>query len=263
MQQSAGENINSSSTTSLDDKSKLKISPHTSLELEPLTNTPVELPPNVLPPPQDDFEGDLRTRAIDKVSERNRIVLEILETEKAYVKNLRILNDLYFQPLRSNPGCIELVHVKTIFSNIEVIKLFNEKLLADIGGRLATWNAMQKIADIFIQMIPFLQVYTIYINNFDSAISTVSQQKKKNKQFATFLDTCKNNPEAMKHDIEALLIMPVQRIPRYVLLLQALVKHTDKSHDDFADLTVAVEFMSKFANNIIERSSLSKVTSIL
>ncbi len=43
--------------------------------------------------------------------------------------------------------------------------------------------------------------------------------------------------------LEALLIMPVQRVPRYILLLQDMLKYTSESHDDHESLKQALAFI--------------------
>ena len=47
--------------------------------------------------------------------------------------------------------------------------------------------------------------------------------------------------------------MPVQRIPRYRLLLQELFEHTPHSHPDYPCLKMALDEVSKRADEINER----------
>jgi len=44
-------------------------------------------------------------------------------------------------------------------------------------------------------------------------------------------------------DLSALLIMPIQRLPRYELLLSELVKNTSENHSDFASLSEALKYI--------------------
>src|SRR5690606_21047936 len=57
------------------------------------------------------------------------------------------------------------------------------------------------------------------------------------------------------------LIMPVQRIPRYNLLLKELIKHTHESHKDFKNLQKALEgtiSISEFMNSKMEEENNRK-----
>lgn len=46
------------------------------------------------------------------------------------------------------------------------------------------------------------------------------------------------------------LILPVQRLPRYVLLLRDLLKFTPEEHTDFENLSKAVDKMSSVADYV-------------
>ena len=44
--------------------------------------------------------------------------------------------------------------------------------------------------------------------------------------------------------------MPVQRIPRYILLLTSLAGKTDKSHPDYANITAALEKIRSITDSV-------------
>ena len=44
--------------------------------------------------------------------------------------------------------------------------------------------------------------------------------------------------------LDSFLIEPVQRIPRYCLLLSELLKYTDKSHADYENLVYSLKVVS-------------------
>jgi FYVE/RhoGEF/PH domain-containing protein 5/6 len=57
-------------------------------------------------------------------------------------------------------------------------------------------------------------------------------------------------PESMGRDVRSLLIMPVQRIPRYNLLLQELLKGTAEDHPAYPSLIDALDIMKKVAEHV-------------
>eukprot|EP01118_Nematostelium_gracile_P013603 TRINITY_DN5162_c0_g1_i1.p1 TRINITY_DN5162_c0_g1~~TRINITY_DN5162_c0_g1_i1.p1 ORF type:complete len:211 (+),score=58.68 TRINITY_DN5162_c0_g1_i1:54-686(+) len=64
-------------------------------------------------------------------------------------------------------------------------------------------------------------------------------------------------------ELESYLITPVQRIPRYQLLIQQLVKYTPKSHRDYNNLITAWEQIKNICQFINEQErSWGKVKSI-
>jgi hypothetical protein len=52
-------------------------------------------------------------------------------------------------------------------------------------------------------------------------------------------------PASSDSSIQSLLILPIQRIPRYVLLLEDLLKHTPDESIDKPDLITALDKMKK------------------
>lgn len=54
-------------------------------------------------------------------------------------------------------------------------------------------------------------------------------------------------------DLTDLLITPVQRPPRYLLMLKELLKRTQESHPDYNNLTTAVQKMERTNQVINER----------
>lgn len=90
---------------------------------------------------------------------------------------------------------------------------------------------------------------------------------KKQTKFKKFLDELKKKCHDIEHrGLEDYLIRPVQRIPRYYLLLQDLVKHTSKDHPDYANLASAAQKVQSVAEymNVKKREAenIMKVTEI-
>ncbi|XP_047104060.1 rho guanine nucleotide exchange factor 17 [Schistocerca piceifrons] len=75
-------------------------------------------------------------------------------------------------------------------------------------------------------------MYISFINNWKSAKEAVKATCQAKPAFAKFLEAMAREHKG-KLALDSLLIMPVQRIPRYELLLQTLIKNTEQSHPDY------------------------------
>jgi hypothetical protein len=69
-------------------------------------------------------------------------------------------------------------------------------------------------------------------------MSTYAELLKNNLRFAEFLNNAKTTAQS-NLDLASILIMPVQRIPRYELLLRELIKCTNEMHTDWSNLQKA------------------------
>lgn len=62
--------------------------------------------------------------------------------------------------------------------------------------------------------------------------------------------TQQHHPSCRGLDLAALLLSPVQRVPRYVLLLQQLLRHTPLQHGDHAPLQRVLQQLRTFLDTL-------------
>lgn len=78
--------------------------------------------------------------------------------------------------------------------------------------------------------------YSQYVDNHENATNVV----KRLRADVVVAETI-SAVEAKTQSLDSFLIMPVQRVPRYLLLLRELEKYTPTSHVDYADVKVPKE----------------------
>ena len=69
----------------------------------------------------------------------------------------------------------------------------------------------------------------------------------KDSQFEKFLNRAE---QTSNHKLVDILITPIQRLVRLKLLLERIIKFTDESHEDFADLKCALVGISEVADYV-------------
>lgn len=191
------------------------------------------------PPPA--LTGDAR---------RDQIANELLVTERTYVELLGICVEQFLKPLRAETtGLLPPDKVAAIFSNLEDILQMNTVLLHDLEERMQAWSEAQCIGDLFVRLAPFLRIYTAYVSNFDDASATLEACEKL-PAFAAFLKERFEDPVCKGQSLRSFLILPVQRIPRYRLLLEDMVKNTRTTHADYAPLTESLTTIKEVATQI-------------
>eukprot|EP01102_Stenamoeba_stenopodia_P005953 TRINITY_DN1665_c0_g6_i1.p1 TRINITY_DN1665_c0_g6~~TRINITY_DN1665_c0_g6_i1.p1 ORF type:complete len:1297 (+),score=336.71 TRINITY_DN1665_c0_g6_i1:314-4204(+) len=203
--------------------------------------------PAVNPQPQSKStqSGGLTEEQRSMHNHRTNIAKEILSTEMSYVGGLKQLIWKFFKPLSNSATTrkpmINQTELKTIFSNIEVIYNYNSVLLEGLENRLKNWSATQRIGDIFIKMTDYLRCYVEYVNNYQHALDLLNKLRKERPALHNFLRKQETSKECRSLPLDGFLITPVQRIPRYELLLRDLLKQTWTSHVDYQELTAALQ----------------------
>mmetsp|Transcript_23680 Transcript_23680/g.44232 ORF Transcript_23680/g.44232 Transcript_23680/m.44232 type:complete len:437 (-) Transcript_23680:1014-2324(-) len=85
-------------------------------------------------------------------------------------------------------------------------------------------------------------VYEPYLANWTKLQELIKVQLTKPKYEKFFNDTQNAN---MGKGVSSFLIQPIQRLPRYVLLIQELVKRTDQEHPEYKSLQRALKSIQK------------------
>lgn len=80
---------------------------------------------------------------------RLRVVRELLESEKAHVHALDIAVERYLRPLTLS-GIVEFSTIRAIFSNLELIRNWNQTFLAGLEAHL---ECSDTFGDHFIEMV--------------------------------------------------------------------------------------------------------------
>ncbi|XP_069677397.1 rho guanine nucleotide exchange factor 17 isoform X2 [Periplaneta americana] len=200
---------------------------------------------------------------------RTHVVVEIYDTERSYVESLQILVMKYLQPLKSpeNAGLVDAAVVDEIFYQVPAILAHHEVFLEELRKRLEHWDIKQKVGDVFLDVFTkqaVIETYTLFLNNWKKSKETIKNICQAKPAFARFLEAMAREHKG-KLALDCLLIMPVQRIPRYELLIQTLLKHTDPSHPDHQLLQEAQKEVHDLAVkiNCTERETLKELEALI
>lgn len=187
---------------------------------------------------------------------REKVCREFLETEVNYVTDMKVLLNVYAKAFKENSKSekpiISAQDATLIFSDVEVIIGFNDAFLKKLSDEMQHYDRFKtNIADIVLEMAPFFKTYTRYCNNYDRTMQLVSKNKL-NPDFKTFLANLDKDEKTNKLGLQSYLIKPIQRIPRYRLLLQDLLKHTHKEHKGYKKIEDSIEKIKEVADHLNE-----------
>ncbi|XP_045699977.1 FYVE, RhoGEF and PH domain-containing protein 2 isoform X2 [Phyllostomus hastatus] len=185
--------------------------------------------------------------------EEKRIVQELLETEQAYVARLHLLDQVFFQELleeaRSSKAFPEDV-VRLIFSNISSIYQFHAQFfLPELQRRLDDWTATPRIGDVIQKLAPFLKMYSEYVKNFERAAELLATWTDKSPPFQEVLTRIQSSKASGSLTLQHHMLEPVQRIPRYELLLKEYVQKLPEESPDRADAQKALDMIFSAAQH--------------
>uniref|UniRef100_A0A3B5LV11 FYVE, RhoGEF and PH domain containing 3 n=1 Tax=Xiphophorus couchianus TaxID=32473 RepID=A0A3B5LV11_9TELE len=177
------------------------------------------------------------------------IAKELLHTEEAYVKRLNLLDQVFCTKLTE--ASIPQDVITGIFSNISSIYLFHDKfLLPELKTRITgEWESNPRIGDILQKLAPFMKMYGEYVKNFDRSMDLVNTWTQRSSQFKSVVQNIQKQEVCGNLTLQHHMLEPVQRIPRYELLLKDYLKKLPDEALDRKDAEKALELISTAANH--------------
>ncbi|OHT12942.1 hypothetical protein TRFO_16989 [Tritrichomonas foetus] len=191
----------------------------------------------------------------DRARRRIGVLNEIVESENNYFSDLNIMDsqftETFFENLRLNKDIYSRTF-KMIGSILPIHKEFR-KALREVGTAPES-----SIGPVFTQFVPFFKVTVPHIVNFSSMSEELRELSLTNKNFfKAVTQICIKYYDGK--NLESLLVTPVQRIPRYPLLLRELIKFTESNHWSLPSLKVAYESLTKLNQDIDIKTSEQKL----
>ncbi|XP_041703503.2 pleckstrin homology domain-containing family G member 3 isoform X3 [Coregonus clupeaformis] len=178
-----------------------------------------------------------------KLSYVDRVVMEIIETERMYVRDLRsIVEDYLAHIIDLDNLPIRPDQVSSLFGNIEDIYEFNSELLHSLD---MCENDPVAVARCFVDKSDDFEIYTQYCTNYPNSVGALTDCMR-SKTLAKFF---RDRQASLKRSLPlgSYLLKPVQRILKYHLLLQEIAKHFDPEEEGYEVVQEAIDTMTGVA----------------
>jgi hypothetical protein len=184
-----------------------------------------------------------------KEVERQNILHEIVQGEDNYIQRLDVLRSLYrdrliaAQPPVIPPEKLDRF-IRNVFGKVDAVRKANEDhMLPQIKYRQQEQGPwIVGFSDIFREWIrKAKQAYIEYAASFPYATFLVRQEADKNMLFRTFLNEAQTNRLSNKLDWNTFLKGPIDRLQRYGLLIDTVIKNSLVDNEEKRNLIVAKE----------------------
>uniref|UniRef100_A0A8C7CI09 TIAM Rac1 associated GEF 2 n=1 Tax=Oncorhynchus kisutch TaxID=8019 RepID=A0A8C7CI09_ONCKI len=201
------------------------------------------------------------------ISERLcKVIQELVDTEKSYVKDLGSLFDIYLTPLQSETF-LSHDEMESLFGSLPEMLDFQRVFLHTLEERIASspnFSSLEtpeqfkklllSLGGSFLYYADHFKLYSGFCANHIK-VQKVLERAKTDWAFKQFLEA-RNPTKQHSSTLESYLIKPVQRVLKYPLLLRQLVSLTDSESEEHSHLTEALRAMEKVASHINEMQKI-------
>lgn len=178
---------------------------------------------------------------------------ELTYTEQNYIDALEILLSVYKPSLQ---GVASTQEIDTIFFKIDKIIWRHKEFLKALTESKPDWPDLNKfsVSAVFANLVPVYEDYIAFIGNYSKTTLCINSCTKKYPQFVDIVeDKCLDNPiNKRRYRIKDILIMPIQRVVRYVLLLETYLKGLLSTDKDYANVMKEMERLKDLSMRINE-----------
>uniref|UniRef100_A0A3Q3F9B0 FYVE, RhoGEF and PH domain containing 4b n=1 Tax=Kryptolebias marmoratus TaxID=37003 RepID=A0A3Q3F9B0_KRYMA len=192
-----------------------------------------------------------------------KIANELLQTERSYVARLHLLDQVFCLRLtqEADRGSFPPDVVRNIFSNISCIYSFHSQfLLPDLESCIRNWAESPGLGKALLQHAPFLRMYADYVKNFDQAMELVRTWTKCSSTFRNIIQDIQSQDVCGSLSLQHHMLEPVQRVPRYEMLLKDYLKKLPEDNPDYQLAQKSLEAISMAATH--SNSAIHKAESL-
>jgi hypothetical protein len=165
---------------------------------------------------------------------RTRLALELGDTERTYVHNMRGIVERYILPRTVGTKFLDDEEAFELFANTEEIFQLNRAMYRQMRAVLLGWNADSCLGAVFEAFESAPELYRVYSSNQTIALAFAEQLR--------FELRIADNDWRL---LESFLIQPIQRIPRYQMLLREVKQNTREGHPEHAAIAKAQALLTR------------------
>mmetsp|Transcript_4196 Transcript_4196/g.14795 ORF Transcript_4196/g.14795 Transcript_4196/m.14795 type:complete len:682 (-) Transcript_4196:56-2101(-) len=182
------------------------------------------------------------------------LVSSLYRSETEYIQNLDKIIKLYLIPARET-GKLKAEQIITVFSNVEIIAQVHKTFHVQLRTMVDLWPRGEPIGSVLESVVGSMSIYSQYVNNFIVAIDVLEAESQRSKAFAALLEEGEREHPMSLH---ALLSVPLNRIPQYRAMADAMLDLVPRNTGQYQSLSRAVLALSKLQEMLSDSVNESK-----
>ncbi|CAG9814235.1 unnamed protein product, partial [Phaedon cochleariae] len=193
----------------------------------------------------------------EKQQQQQTALWELIKTEVAYIKTLKVVTDLFL-------ACLKDLQSKNLLKEIDTDKLFSN-ITEILDANVVFWrntlfplvrdmrkyrrtSCLENMLEGFHSIQDIFQPYYKYCAE-QSRCQHYCRENLDSEVFTAYLTWCESQKECNRLRLMDILVQPMQRLTKYGLLLKAIQKNTDEDVER-ENLSTMIKMVDDFVNNV-------------
>ncbi|KAL8598393.1 hypothetical protein ACOMHN_032670 [Nucella lapillus] len=176
---------------------------------------------------------DVLKKLKPKEKKRQEVINELFHTEKAHLRNLKVLDILFYNPMVLHGLMPELA--RALFPNIEEIIRLHASMNKSMKDRRSHNPVLGDVGDILLERFDgekgdeFRKACAEYCRNQSFALEALKRHRRKDQRLSQFLTEAEADKLCRKLELKDHVPCQMQRLTKYPLLIENLLRHSQNS----------------------------------
>ncbi|NXV71057.1 ARHG2 factor, partial [Atlantisia rogersi] len=221
-----------------------------------------------------DFEADSWSLAVDNsylqqhkmdVMKRQDVIYELIQTEIHHVRTLKIMASMFRRPMLEDLQ-MDPAAVQKIFPCVDELSQIHERFLAQLLERRRESLAhdsnknfvINRLGDILVSQFSgasaeqMKKAYSEFCSKHTKAVKEYKDLLARDKRFQQFIRRMTRFPLLRRHGVPECILLVTQRITKYPVLIERILKNSKDNEGDSADLSRALKLVKELISSINE-----------
>eukprot|EP00079_Xenopus_tropicalis_P038350 XP_017952121.1 PREDICTED: rho guanine nucleotide exchange factor 11 isoform X4 [Xenopus tropicalis] len=205
---------------------------------------------------------DVALHLLPKERARQEVIHELFVTEASHLRVLRVLDLIFYQRMRKE-NLLTPDELWLVFPNLpELIEIHNS--LAESMKRLREEGpVIKEIGDLMLLRFDGAAGEEVrmeaakFCSYQISALELIKAKKRKETRFSLFMQEAESNPQCRRLQLKDLIVSEMQRLTKYPLLLENVLKHTEsgtQEHEKLYRCRDRCRDILKFVNESVKQA---------
>ncbi|XP_053620775.1 uncharacterized protein RhoGEF2 isoform X2 [Plodia interpunctella] len=173
---------------------------------------------------------------------RQEVIHELIVSEGSHVRWLKVLGGVFLRPLEIHPALLPPEELRALFPNLPGVRERHARLYADLKTIRAEAPShivpIRPLADALLNTLGesgYSACLARFCRGQRMALDSLRERRRKNKELHQFLASREQLPLCGRLQLRDLLACVWQRLTKYQLLLESVIKTVDESEGDSAE----------------------------
>ncbi|NWH63656.1 ARHGB factor, partial [Geococcyx californianus] len=197
-----------------------------------------------------------------KEIDRQEVINELFATEGSHLRILRVLDLLFYQRMKKE-GLLSREELALLFPNLPDLIEIHNSLSESMKKLREEGPIIKEIGDLMLSRFDGLakeeiqQVAADFCAYQSIALELIKTKQRKETRFQIFMQEAESNPQCRRLQLKDLIISEMQRLTKYPLLLENIIKHTEagtSEHEKLCRARDQCRDILKYVNEAVKRA---------